>query len=226
VNRYVAFVILSAVVGILVPANAAAVGAQEQGPPPRLRSASLSVDVAAPDSAAVRAAFEFASTGEIVLLVTQIPGQRIEALSFEADGAEVTPEREQRSSAIVAYRLTGVADRRAVTVAYDIRNAPEAEYRFALPVPEATPSGQERAVRLDVRLPPDAAFAGNAFPVLVATDDGWSNETVAVPALLHVVFGEAGSSLFAHRLLELTAIVMALALIGGGWLVHRRRAAA
>jgi hypothetical protein len=225
VNRLFAFVLLSAAVGVLLPANAAAAGGQEQGPPPLLRSASLAVEVATPRSATVSATFELEAADEIVLLLTRIPGQRIDRLRFEIDGAEVTPVREQRSSAIVAYRLAGAPASSAVSVAYDIESDAEAAYRFALPVPEATPSGEERAVRLDVLLPPGAAFAGNAFPVLVASGDGWRNETIAVPALLHVVFGDAGASLLAHRLLEVTAIAMALVLIGGGWFVQRRRAA-
>ncbi|NIR59567.1 MAG: hypothetical protein GWO02_08610, partial [Gammaproteobacteria bacterium] len=80
----------------------------------------------------MRADFEFTAASESVLLFTQIPGQRVDGLRFESAGVEIMPEREQRSSAIMAYRLPAGTAQGAVSVAYEIDSDAGAAYRFAL----------------------------------------------------------------------------------------------
>ena len=110
-------------------------------------------------------------------------------------------------------------------ISYRVQSAESAPYRFALPVPEATPSGDERSVRLTVRLPDNARFAGNSFPPLIATTETeLSASTLAVPAMAHIVFGDAGLQLWAHQIMEWAALGAAAALCLGGWYWSRRRA--
>ncbi len=92
-------------------------------------------------------------------------------------------------------------------------------------MPEATPTGEERSVRLTVRLPDGARFAGNSFPPLFSMgNQEFSAATLAVPALAHVVFGAAGMRLWAHQILEWAALGVATAMLLAGWYWSRRRA--
>ncbi len=213
------------VVGTFVPAHAAAAAPQEQGEGMRLLSAEIILELEDPTAATVSARFRIAGAGEIVVLLADLPGQRIDQIEFRVDGESVPFTEERRSSAMRAMRPGEAAGAEVLEVSYRVRNAAPARFRFVLPVPEATPTGEERTVRLTVRLPDGARFAGNSFPPLLATGGGeFSADTLAVPAQVHVVFGDAGAALWAHLLLEWTALAVAAALLLAGWYWSRRHA--
>ena len=192
----------------------------------RLVSGDIILDIEAPTAAAVSATFRLSGQGELAVLLADLPGQRLEQLELRVDGEKVTFVEERRSSALRAVRPRAAPGFEILEVSYRVQNAASARYRFALPVPEATPTGEERSVRLTVRLPDDARFVGNSFPPLLAEGDGeWSASTLAVPAQAHVVFGDAGLWLWAHRILEWAALGAATALLLSGWYWSRRRAA-
>jgi len=211
--------------GVLVPAHAAAAAPQEQGDATRLLSGEIILDIEAPTAAAVSATFRLVGSGDLVVLLADLPGQRIEQLEFRVDGESVAFAQERRSSAMLAMRPSGAAGAEVVEISYRVQSAAAAAYRFALPVPEATPSGEERSVHLTVRLPDGAAFAGNSFPPLRVTEGTeFSAATLAVPAQAHVVFGDVGPRLWAHQILEWAALGVATAMLLAGWYWSRRRA--
>lgn len=211
--------------GALVLAHAAAAAPQEQGETPRLLSADLVLDVEDPTAALVSATFLLAGEGEVVVLLADLPGQLLDQLEFRVDGKNVPFTEERRSSAMRAMRPGEAAGAEVLELSYRVHNIAAARFRFALPVPEATPSGDERSVQLTVRLPGGARFAGNSFPPLLATGSGeFTAATLAVPAQVHVVFGDAGVWLWAHRILEWTALGVAVAMLLAGWYWSRRRA--
>ena len=108
-------------------------------------------------------------------------------------------------------------------MSYRLGGSDAPPYRFAMPVPESTPGGDTDVVRLAVTLPDGAAFAGNVFPPMEVGDDVLAAELAAVPAILHVVFGEAGAELYRHRVLEIEALGLAAVLLLAGWWWHARR---
>lgn len=191
----------------------------------RLLSAGIILDIEDPTAAAVSATFRLAGEGEVVVLLADLPGQQLDQLEFRVDGKRVSFTEERRSSAMRAMRPAEAAGAEVLEFSYRVRNAAAARYRFALPVPEAIPSGEERSVHLTVRLPGDARFAGNSFPPLRAMGDGeFTAATLAVPAQAHIVFGDAGLGLWAHQILEWTALGVATALLLVGWYWSRRHA--
>jgi len=208
--------------GALAPDHAAAAAPQEQGDGPRLLSAEISVDIKDRAEAEVSAFFRLAGGGEVTVLLADLPGQRLEQLQFHIDGESVPFTEERRSSAIRALRARVDAGG-VVAIGYRLRSEAPAHYRFALPVPEATPTGEERSIQLTVRLPDGARFMGNSFPPLLASAAGeLSAATLAVPAQAHIVFGQAGLELWAHKILEWAALGAAMLLILGGWIWNRR----
>lgn len=224
--------------GALAPAHAAVARPQEQGEvaraEARLVSGDIDLDIAGPRAATVSATFRLAGDGEIVVLLANLPGQRLEELEMRVNGANVAFVQERRSSAMRSIRAAAVMERaggaglaaagRLVQISYRVRSAATARYRFALPVPEATPGGEERSVRLTVQLPDGAAFAGNSFPPLRAAAEGeWTAATLAVPAQAHVVFGDAGLQLWGDQLLQGSALGVATVLLLAGWVWSRRR---
>ncbi len=219
------FLFVSVVVGTFVPAHAAGAAPQEQGDGTRLLSAEIILDIEDPTAATVSATFRLAGAGEIVVLLADLPGQRLDQLEFRIDGESVPFTEERRSSAMRAMRPGEAAGAEVLEVSYRVRNDAPARYRFALPVPEATPTGEERSVHLTVRLPDGARFAGNSFPPLLTAGSGeFSAATLAVPAQAHVVFGDAGVGLWMHQILEWTALAVAAAMLLAGWYWSRRRA--
>lgn len=153
------------------------------------------------------------------------PGAEVAAESRPEAGAGVAAEPGPEAAAQAGSRPGTAVGAELLEISYRVRNAASALYRFALPVPEATPTGAERSVGLTVRLPGDARFAGNSFPPLLAEAGAeWRAATLAVPALAHVVFGDATPRLWAHQILEWTALVVATAMLLAGWYWSRRRA--
>jgi len=225
VKRLYALLLVVVLFGSFVPAHAAVAGPQEQGEGTRLLSGDIVLDVEGPTAAAVSATFRLGGEGEVVVLLADLPGQQLEQLEMRIDGLEVTFIEERRSSAMRAMRSSGAVGAGLLEISYRVQNAPAASYRFALPVPEATPTGEERSVRLTVRLPDGARFAGNSFPPLLAIGSGeFSAATLAVPAIAHIVFGEAGLRLWAHQIMEWAALLVAVAMLLAGWYWSRRRA--
>jgi len=214
-----------ALIGAFAPAHAAVAAPQEQGGGRRLLSGEIVLDIEAPSAAAVSAAYRLGGEGELIVLLADLPGQQLEQLEMRVDGQEVAFVEERRSSAMRAIWPSGAVGAGLLEISYRLRNVAPAHYRFALPVPEATPTGEKRSVRLTVRLPEGASFAGNAFPPLLATGGGeFAAVTLAVPAQAHVVFGDAGAALWMHQILEWTALVVAAAILLAGWYWSRRRA--
>jgi hypothetical protein len=189
-------------------------------------SAVIDLTIESAGAASVEALFELAGSGPIVVLLADLPGQRVEDLEASMAGRPVALTTTRRSSALRAFSVDAAAVGDQLTLAYRVTNATGSDYRYALPVPEAVPTGEERSVRLAVSTPAGAAFAGNAFPPLTGTGpDAWEASLVAVPSLVHMVFGEAGIALRQHRVLEGLAIGGALGLLLFGWGWSRRRAA-
>ncbi len=214
-----------ALFGALAPANAAVVAPQEQGAQRRLLSGEITLDIEAPLAAAVAATFRLGGEGEVVVLLADLPGQRLEQLELLVDGRRAMFVDERRSSALRALRLRDADGAELLEISYRVHGDGPSPYRFALPVPEAIPTGEERSVRLTVRLPDGANFAGNSFPSLLSTGDTeWTATAVAVPAIAHVVFGDVGIRLWAHRLLEWSSLGVAIAMLIGAWQWSRRRA--
>lgn len=210
----------------MVPAHAAVAAPQEQGGGRHLRAAVIDLTIESARAARVHAAFEFAGSGPVVVLIADLPGQRIDALEASVAGRPAAVEPTRRSSALRAFAVNTGLGGDQLTIAYRVTNTSAADFRYALPVPEAAPTGAERSVRLAVSTPAGAAFAGNAFPPLTAAGpDAWAASLVAVPSLAHVVFGDAGVALYQHRVLEFLAIGGALGLLLFGWGWSRRRAA-
>ncbi len=218
-------VLVAVVFGTFVPAHAAGASPQEQGEGTRLLSAEISLDIEDSTAATVSAFFRLEGEGEVVVLLADLPGQRLDRFEFQIDGESVPFTEERRSSAMRALRSGKGVGVGVVAIGYRVRNAAPARYRFALPVPEATPTGEERSVQLTVGLPDGARFAGNSFPPLLATGSGeLGTATLAVPAQVHVVFGDAGVGLWAHRILEWTSLAVAAGMLLAGWYWARRRA--
>lgn len=187
-------------------------------------SGDILLDIDGPTNAAVSATFRLEGSGELVVLLADLPGQQLDQLEVRVGGRSLAFAEERRSSAMRAIRLGEAIGNGLVEITYRVRSAASAPYRFALPVPEATPAGEERSVRLIVRLPAGAKFAGNAFPPLLATASGeFSAATLAVPAQAHVVFGDAGLRLWAHKIIEWAALGTAIAALLAGWTWNRRR---
>jgi hypothetical protein len=217
--------LVAVVLGAFVPAHAAAAAPQEQGDGTRLLSAEILLDIKDPTVATVSATFRLAGEGEVVVLLADLPGQRLDQFEFRIDDESVPFTEERRSSAMRALRSGKAVGAGFVAIGYRVRNAAPARYRFALPVPEATPTGEERSVQLIVQLPDGARFAGNSFPPLLATGSGeFAATTLAVPGQAHVVFGDAGMALWAHLILEWTALAVAAAMLLAGWYWSRCRA--
>ena len=174
--------------------------------------------------------FVVVGTEAPVFLLPELPGQQLEVLRVDVGGVEnVAFVEERRSSALRALRLNDVegdpASERTIAILYRIESTDEAAYRFALPVPTAVPTGEERSVRVNVQLPSGEAFAGNAFPPMTAAEDGrLEARLVAVPSLVHVVFGDAGVALWTHVWLEWIAMGAAVAVLLCGWYWNRRAA--
>lgn len=224
-NRFFEFLLVAVLFGTFVPAHAAAAAPQEQGDGTRLLSAEIILDIKDPTAAAVSAVFRLAGEGEIVVLLADLPGQQLDQLEFRVDGKSVPFTEQRRSSAMRSMHPGESAGAGVLEISYRVRNAAPARYRFALPVPEATPTGKERSVHLIVRLPDGVRFAGNSFPPLLAAGSGeFSAATLAVPAQVHVVFGDVGAALWAHQILEWTALAVAAAMLLAGWYWSRRRA--
>jgi hypothetical protein len=218
-------ILLVVVFGTFVPAHAAAAAPQEQGEGTRLLSAEIFLVIEDPAAAWVTALFRLEGEGEVVVLLADLPGQRLDQFEFQIDGENVPFTEERRSSAMRALRSGKVAGVGVVAIGYRVRNAAPAHYRFALPVPEATPTGEERSVQVTVGLPDGARFAGNSFPPLLAIDSGkYAATTLAVPGQVHIVFGDAGAALWAHQILEWTSLAVAVAILLAGWYWSRRRA--
>jgi len=225
VRRLRELLLVAVVFGTFVPAHAAAAASQEQGDGIRLLSAEIALDIKDSTVATVSAFFRIAGEGEVVVLLADLPGQRLDQFEFRIDDESVSFTEERRSSAMRALRSGKAVGAGWVAIGYRVRNEAPARYRYALPVPEATPTGEERSVQLTVRLPDGARFEGNSFPPLLATDSGeLATATLAVPAQAHVVFGDAGAALWAHQILEWTALAVATAMLLAGWYWSRRRA--
>ena len=212
------------VFGARAPAHAAAAAGQEQGAATRLLSGDILLDVEDPTRAEVSATFRVDGEGALVVLLANLPGQRLDQLELRVDGRSVAFTEERRSSALRAVHPLDAAGAELLEISYRVQNTAAARYRFALPVPEAIPAGEERSVHLTVRLPDGARFAGNSFPPLLSVGNGeHSAATLAVPALVHVVFGDAGVRLWAHKILEWAALGVATAMLLAGWYWSRRR---
>ncbi|NKB86768.1 MAG: hypothetical protein GKS06_00910 [Acidobacteria bacterium] len=205
-----------------VPAHAAVAGAQEQDADAQLERGEVVVTVETPTAAAVAATFDLGGRGTPAILLAEQPGQTLEDIEVTLNGARLDPVLSRRSSALGALTLPPDAVG-SLTIRYRITGSEASAYRFTLPVPEATPSGDTDAVSLRVALPPGAAYAGNAFPPLVSGPQGLVASLVAVPSLVHVVFGDAGAELHQHRWLEALSLGVALALLLAGWWWHARR---
>jgi len=194
-----------------------------------LVSARIALGVLSAEVASVSATFEFTGDGDIAILLPDLPDQQLSDLEFHIGRGPADFVIERRSSAMQALVVASLTPEQRsprtppgltrVSVTYRIRNGPAARFRFALPVPEAAPSGDVRSVELWVVLPDGAEFAGNAFPPLQAVREGWTATLVAVPSLVHVVFGDVGLELRQHRVLEWIAIggSSLLLLLGWGW---------
>ena len=203
--------------GAFVPANAAVAAPQEQGATRQLLSAEIVLDISGPTNATVSAIFQLAGSGEMAVLLADLPGQQLEQIEIRVDGRSTIFTEERRSSALRALLSRAASDATVVEITYGVQTTESSAYRFALPVPEATPTGEERSVQLTVRLPAGARFAGNSFPPLLATASGeFSAATLAVPAQAHVVFGDAGLQLWAHQIMEWTALGTAIAMLLAG----------
>ena len=141
-----------------------------------------------PTAARVAATFELAGSSAAALLLAELPGQTIEAVEIRIDGVPLPGAAEPRSSALRAYALPAPAAGR-LEVSYRLEGSDPARFRYALPVPEATPTGDTDVVRLVVTLPDGADFAGNVFPPMEPGEAGLEASLAAVPAVVHVVFG-------------------------------------
>jgi hypothetical protein len=162
-------------VGMVVIGMAPRAFAQEE-PAPTVQAASITVDHADDGTSSVEATFELGDVGEegIEHLLVHRAGVTVQDLMVDGEAIEVPDQSDGISR--VATPISG--EQVSYTVTYTVSRD---DGVFAVPIltPEAPRDASNRAVSVDVLLPPDMVLAGEAFPSVERREQRDGREVVA-----------------------------------------------